>query len=266
MVSRLVRPVVAATAAGLVLAQSGVAVPQGVPVQVRPLVGRPGTTFVVSFTAPVATGVIGSIRLRDELTLTNASNSKGCLTEVSAPVPDARRRQLVRVRLNAATLGGRWCTGRYSGKVLELQTAVCPRGTACPTYVRLRGTIARFSLTVRAAATGLGSPIFAGIEGAFACTPGPQRPGQTTPYTLTWRPASDNDTPANQIVYDIYLAHTPGGENLSQPTWTTPPGATSFRTPGLRSHGDAYFIVRARDASGNDDTNTHEQRGIDPCV
>jgi len=109
-------------------------------------------------------------------------------------------------------------------------------------------------------------PAFAGLERAFACTPGPQRPGQTTPFTLTWRPAHDNRTPSAQIVYDVYLATTPGGERYAAPTWTTAPGVTSYRTPGLASHGSFYFVVRARDRAGNEDRNTVERRGIDPCL
>ena len=43
-------------------------------------------------------------------------------------------------------------------------------------------------------------------------------------------------------------------------------GATSFRTPGLASHGTFYFVVRARDTVGNEDHNTIERRGVDPCL
>jgi hypothetical protein len=84
--------------------------------------------------------------------------------------------------------------------------------------------------------------------------------------TLSWQAAHDNLTAASEIVYDVYYATTAGGEDFIRPTWTTPLGATSFRTPGLPSHGDAYFIVRARDADGNEETNTREQRGLDPCL
>jgi hypothetical protein len=265
---RLLPAGVAAVAVPVLLAGAGLAGAVGLPVAVAPAVGGPGTTFVISFTAPARTGVIGSIRLRDLLTATNASVGTGCLAQVNAPVSDARRGQRVHIRLDPTTLGGNWCAGSYHGSVRELQTAVCPHGNACPTYVRFVGTVARFSLVVRAPDTAgddLLPPVFAGIAHAFACTPGPQRPGETTPYTLSWQPASDNRTPAAQIVYDIYYAHTPGGEGFTQPTWTTPPGTTSFRTPGLPSHGNAYFVVRARDTAGNQDTNTHEQKGIDPC-
>lgn len=252
----------------VVVAGAGIAGGISPRVEVAPAVGGRGTTFVVSFTAPSRTGVIGSIRLRDLLTATNPSAGTGCLGQVSAPVPDARRGQRLHVRLDPTALGGSWCNGSYRGSVRELQTAVCPHGTACPTYIRLVATVTRFTITVRTpgpAGADRTPPRFAGIAHAFACTPGPQRPGQTTPYTLSWQAASDNRTPANQIAYDIYYATRPGGEDFTQPTWTTPPGATSFRTPGLPSHGDAYFIVRARDAAGNRDANTHEQEGIDPC-
>jgi hypothetical protein len=109
-------------------------------------------------------------------------------------------------------------------------------------------------------------PRFGGLQSAFACTPGPQRPGQTTPFNLSWEAASDDVTPTKSIVYDVYLATSPGGEDFSKPTWTTEPGVTSFRTPGLPSHGTFYFVVRARDRAGNEDANLVELLGSDPCL
>jgi hypothetical protein len=108
--------------------------------------------------------------------------------------------------------------------------------------------------------------MFGGLQLALACTPGPQQPGQTTPFNLRWQTASDDVTPPSLIVYDVYLATTPGDEDFSEPTWTTAPGATSYRTPGLPSHGAFYFVVRARDQAGNEDGNTVELHGSDPCV
>jgi hypothetical protein len=260
--------------AGLVVVsvptQIGLAAGRPVDAAVSPLVGRPTTTFTVAFRSPIRTGVIGQVRLRDLLVATSASPRVDCLGGVRAPLPDSRRGERVRVRLVPAHLGGRWCPGLYHGTVLELQTAVCPDGTACPTYVRLLGTVARFTLTIHGSGSSPGTdhqpPTFAGLTRAFACTPGPQRPGQITPFTLGWQPATDNTAPANQIVYEIYYATTPGGEDYAHPTWTTSPGVTGFRTPGLPSHADAYFVVRAQDAAGNQDSNTREQKGIDPCL
>ena len=256
-------------AATLLFAGVGAAAGPLVPAQVAPLVGVPGTAFVVSFVSPVRTGVVGSVRLRYLLTAASISAGADCLAQISAPVPDSRGRR-VRTVLDPKLLGGQWCTGTYAGRVALLQTAVCPHGVACPTYVLNRGTITRFSLFVRgpipAPDGDLVPPAFTGLDRAVACTPGPQRPGQTTPYTLTWQAATDDVTPAGAIVYDVYYATAAGGENFAHPTWTSLPGATSFRTPGLPSHGVAYFVVRARDTVGNEDTNTNEQKGVDPCL
>jgi hypothetical protein len=240
----------------------------GLDVRVEPAVGGPRTTFVVSFTAPQRTGVIGSKRLRDELSVGVTPTRSGCLAQATAPVPNTRHGQRVQVRLDSRRFGGRWCAGIFHGRILELQTAVCPRGTLCPTYVIIR-VIGRFSLVVDRPSPAGGDvipPSFAGLRKAFACTPGPQRPGQTTPYTLSWQPAHDNTTSPSAIVYDIYYATQTGGEDFARPTWTTPPGVTSFRTPGLPSHGSDYFVVRARDQAGNEDRNRIEVAGIDPCL
>jgi hypothetical protein len=148
---------------------------------------------------------------------------------------------------------------------------VCPLRELCPAFASFVAVIGRFNLNVHR--TGgpppprgdNTPPTFAGLESAFACTPGPQRPGQTTPFTLTWKAATDDKTASSQIVYDIYESTTAGAEDFSRPTWTTPPGVTSFKTPGLPSHGTFYFVVRARDQAGNEDQNRVERPGIDPC-
>ena len=209
----------------------------------------------------------GHTRVFDEVTVQTAAPTTGCVGSATVPVLDARRGQRVQVRLDPKLLGGgRWCRGLYRGRVLALQTLVCPPGAFCPTYVRLLGVVGRFTFTVGPSSADRVAPTFAGLQRAFACTPGPQRPGQTTPFTLSWQAARDNRTPADAIVYDVYYSQTAGGEQLTRPTWVTAPGVTSFRTPGLPSHGPAYFIVRARDAAGNEDANTREVVGVDPCL
>jgi hypothetical protein len=125
-----------------------------VPAKVVPAAGTPTSTFVVSFVSPSRTGVIGSKRFLDKLTAVSAAPAKDCLSQVESSVPVARKGRRVLVRLDPYALGGRWCAGRYTGKIIELQTLVCPRDAMCPAYVRLLGTVARFTLVVRTAPTG----------------------------------------------------------------------------------------------------------------
>jgi len=93
-------------------------------------------------------------------------------------------------------------------------------------------------------------------QSASACTPGPQRPGQTTPFTLTWTAATDPQTPSAKIVYEVFVSTTSGGEDFSKPSWTTVlRRGPALRTPGSPRHGTFYFVVRALDGAGNLDAN-----------
>ena len=109
-------------------------------------------------------------------------------------------------------------------------------------------------------------PKFAGLKSATTCIPGPIGPPRTSSYHLTWEAATDNVTPSSKIVYNVYQATTAGGEDFSKPTYTTAPGVTSFDTPQLPSEKYFYFVVRARDNAGNEDSNTIERQGQNVCV
>jgi hypothetical protein len=257
----------AATTVLVLTAWAAAAVPT-VTVRVSPSTGLPSTRFTISFRTSDRTGVHGSLARRDELMGAVARHGSGCVSSFDASAPAGAAGTLIRVAVGPARIGGHWCTGRWSGRIEELETPVCKQGQACPQFIILRGVIGHFAFTVTSVPTpAAGSgPRFAGLASAFACTPGAQRPGETTPFTLTWKAASDPLTPSAQIVYEIFVAAKPGGENFSKPSWTTAPGATSFRTPGLASHGSFYFVVRARDGAGKLDLNTVEIRGVDPCL
>jgi hypothetical protein len=86
-----------------------------------------------------------------------------------------------------------------------------------------------------------------------------------TNYHLSWNPATDNRTPQHWIVYYIYVATTPGGQDFTQPYNWTPPGATSFDTDPLPADQNFYFVVRAKDRVGNMDTNRVERVGVNVC-
>ena len=109
-------------------------------------------------------------------------------------------------------------------------------------------------------------PTFDGLKSAITCIPGPVGGNRSASYNLSWDPASDNVTPQKRMVYDVYQAETSGGEDFSTPTYTTPPGATSFATPQLPGDRYFYFVVRARDQAGNSDSNKVERQGQNLCV
>ena len=108
-------------------------------------------------------------------------------------------------------------------------------------------------------------PAFAGLESATTCIAGPIG-GQTARYQLSWDPATDDVTPSRKILYDIYQAKEPGGEDFSSATYTSHRGATNFTTPPLPATEPVYFVVRARDRAGNRDANQVERQGVNLCV
>lgn len=97
------------------------------------------------------------------------------------------------------------------------------------------------------------APVFAGLSSIGSET--------TSSLTLSWSAATDTYTNSNSIVYDIYQADTSGGQNYSTPTYTTLSGVTSYVVTGLSEVTSYYFVVRARDLSGNRDTNAIEVSG-----
>lgn len=238
----------------------------GLRITIRPRSGSPTTRFAVSFRTPVPTGRVGVLDRRDELSVQGSSRRAGCISAVSRALPSATARARVITTLDPARLGGKWCVGAYRGQIDEILGPACAHGTPCPEFASRLRRLGRFAFQVKSTSLDTTPPAFAGLQRAFACTPGPQQPGQTTPFTLTWTAATDDITQSSQIVYDVFMATTAGGEDFVHPNWTTFPGATQFKTPGLASHAAFYFVVRARDQAGNEDQNRVERRGVDPCV
>ncbi len=110
-------------------------------------------------------------------------------------------------------------------------------------------TIEKSSTT--AASPDVKPPTFAGLVTAVATT------DQT--IDLSWAAASDDYAQPTEIVYDIFQSTSPGGEAFGAPTATTVAGATNFTVSGLLPVTKYYFVVRARDLAGNQDTNAIEK-------
>lgn len=94
-------------------------------------------------------------------------------------------------------------------------------------------------------------PTFAGLQSATVQS--------DSSILLSWAAATDNVSTAGQIVYDVYRASSAGGESYVSSTYTSASGATSYLVTGLTPNTTYYFVVRARDAAGNRDTNTVER-------
>ncbi len=104
--------------------------------------------------------------------------------------------------------------------------------------------------------TGVNSPTFAGLVSASILT--------ISSSQLQWNAAADVVSPSADIVYLIYQATTPTGELFTTPTYTSPPGATSFTVSNLTPGTIYYFVVRAMNEAGIIDTNMVERSFVYP--
>jgi hypothetical protein len=93
-------------------------------------------------------------------------------------------------------------------------------------------------------------PDFAGITSAA--------PASDVAIQVTWAPATDALTAQSDIVYKVYSATAAGEQNFGTPTLVSPPGATSLLVGNLQPGTKYYFVVRASDEDGNEDTNSKE--------
>jgi hypothetical protein len=236
----------------------------------RPAAGRPDLVETAVFVSRRSTPPGASLRLTD------AVRNRG---------PVAAPRSTTGFYLSSAYQPGDLRLGRRSVRSLSPRATsrgssavTVPRSTAPGAYRvlacaddRRRVRESNEANNCRAAAgevrvTGVdrSRPTFAGLEAATTCIPGPIE-RRSSPFRLRWDPATDNVTPSSEIVYDVYQATRPGGEDFSAATYTAPAGATSFTTPPLPSDRAYYFVVRARDRAGNRDLNRVERFGANLC-
>lgn len=235
-------------------------------VSVAPSSGYPATTFTVGFRAPDRTGADHGQFSYYAVSVSGPGGAADCLSQSGQDAGAARPHARVRVRLRPGAQG--WCLGAFQGTVTEQARPICRHGGPCPQYIVVLKTVGHFTFEVTAAPPGGDTtpPVFAGLVSAETCTPGPVRPGEQTPYHLAWKAAHDNVTPRSQIVYDIFMSMTSGGEDFSKPNWTSKPGATTFTTPDLPSVKPLYFVVRARDQAGRQDHNTVQRMAGAVCI
>lgn len=114
------------------------------------------------------------------------------------------------------------------------------------------GTPYSWSFTTAASADST-TPTFAGLTSLEV--------NSTSKATLTWSPATDNITPQNRIIYQIFQGGSAAAVlAMTTPTYTTM-DATSYQVSGLTQTTLYYFLVRAVDESGNKDSNVVTKNG-----
>jgi hypothetical protein len=93
-------------------------------------------------------------------------------------------------------------------------------------------------------------PVFSGIGAVI--------PAGTTKLKLQWLHAVDNVTQPGAMIYEIYESTTAGGEVYSAPAYTVV-GFNEHLVTGVSVNSARYYVVRARDAAGNKETNLAEK-------
>jgi len=77
--------------------------------------------------------------------------------------------------------------------------------------------------------------------------------GSDTGAVLSWTPRR---TARRAVTYDIFKSAAPGAENFTAPLMTISATSAQITVP-YGQH--AYFVVRSKDAAGNEDTNSIEK-------
>lgn len=97
-------------------------------------------------------------------------------------------------------------------------------------------------------------PNFLGLESVTNVT--------ATTADLAWKDAIDDKSATADIVYDVYQATVAGGQDFTLPPFaTSEKGATKMTLTGLSPATKLFWVVRARDAAGNRDSNKAEKTG-----
>jgi hypothetical protein len=100
------------------------------------------------------------------------------------------------------------------------------------------------------------APTFAGCTSAVTLN--------STEVNVGWDPATDNATPASQIVYDVYAADVSGQQDFATPVGTFT-GVSVGTVTQLKPATTYYFVCRARDLSNNEDSNTAQRSAATPA-
>lgn len=76
---------------------------------------------------------------------------------------------------------------------------------------------------------------------------------------LSWASATPDVTPPEYVTYKVYRATTVGGESFGSPLATTAHGQLGYLDAAVTPGTTYYYVVRATDLTGNQETNVVER-------
>jgi hypothetical protein len=122
------------------------------PMRVSPGKGGIHTNFVLRFSIPDATSTTGSFDVTDAVSVSGPGHT-GCVSEADLPLRSAPAHTAFKLTLNPSHLHGHWCTGTFTGALVERRTTICPPGPVresivCPLYVIAPRVLGNFHFTV----------------------------------------------------------------------------------------------------------------------
>jgi hypothetical protein len=113
---------------------------------VTPTSGDQYTKFTFGFTAPDASGRHGTTDSSYALSV-SGPHGANCTGAESSTLPAVIQGQRVMVALGPGA-GDRWCAGRYTARVDELERPICTAGQMCPQFVRIVAAVGPVSFRI----------------------------------------------------------------------------------------------------------------------
>jgi hypothetical protein len=114
---------------------------------VSPAVGSPHSVIHFSITPSYRLGAHGNQDISAALSVTGPQEP-GCVGVHQEPLSAPPTGQETMVSVGPAQIGGSWCPGTYSARVVVLERPKCGAGQMCPQFIRVLAAIGPVSFRI----------------------------------------------------------------------------------------------------------------------
>lgn len=114
---------------------------------VSPQVGSPSSVIHFAVTPPSTAGATSGGEISDALSVMGPQQS-GCVGTHQQSMSALPAGQQTTVSLGPAQLGGNWCPGTYTARVVILERPKCGQGQMCPQFIRVVGSLGPVSFRI----------------------------------------------------------------------------------------------------------------------